>query len=82
VLTVQPGPYITGQSISYADWHVFGYVAQFMAGMFGCPATLWDGHPAVVEFRKTMAAREDVQAYYAEMGGDEEYRSQRTGFFP
>ena len=82
VLTAQPGPYILGDTPSYADWHMFGYVAQFMAGMFGIPATLWDKHPAVVEFRRTMAARDDVQQYYKQFEGDDEYMGQRIGFMP
>ena len=79
-LTAQPGPYITGASPTFADFHVFSYIAQFMAGPFGIPADLWDAHPDVLKFRDTMAARKDVQAYFAAQSDDSEYRDQRKGF--
>ena len=32
VLTAQPGPYVLGDTLSYADFHLFSYIGQFLSG--------------------------------------------------
>jgi glutathione S-transferase len=82
VLTTQPGPFITGDELTYADFHVFSYIGQFLAGMFGIPKTLFDAHPEIERYRKMMASHPDVAAFYAAHAGDEDFMSSRGGFLP
>lgn len=83
-LAAQPGPYLTGDAATYGDWHAFGYIGQFMAGLFGMPTDVWKQHAGIEQYRHMMASRDDVQRYFEEKGKEmgEEYMAMRRGFLP